>query len=291
MKKRLNWLPRTTGFLLVLSFTLAACGSPVTVGSTRTGQLNIPTPDDPTGPYNLSLQAQQAAISFGTTENSSLVEGSFHYNAPELKPGVQTEGNGTRITEPTFEGDLPEKAKSEWKLNLNPKVPLNLDLDTGKTSGAYDLGGLSLKGLNYIQGGGDSRLYFSQPNRLDLENLTVETTSSKLLVAGLSEARLQTATFVCKEGDLSLDFFKDNGKLDRPVQRVLVKGENSNLTLFTAPIPAEIVLDAGEQNLVSAGSWTKSGRTYRNATWSLAGSGDFKLTIHVELNGGHLYLY
>ncbi|MBN9389765.1 MAG: hypothetical protein J0I20_17190 [Chloroflexi bacterium] len=290
MKKRFYLFSRTVGFLLVLSFSLAACGSPVTVGSTRTGQLIMPVPNDPTGPYNLSLQTHQATISFGTTENN-LYEGSFLYNAPELKPGVQTESNHTRITEPIFQGDLPEGAKSEWKLNLNPKVPLNLDFETGKTSGAYNLGGLSLKGLNYTQDGGDSRLYFSQPNRLDLENLAVEITSSKLLVAGLSEAHLQTATFICKEGDLSLDFFKDNGKLERPVQKVLVKGKNSNLTLFTAPIPAEIVLDAGEQSQVSAGNWTKSGRTYRNAAWGLAGPDDFKLTIHVELNGGHLYLY
>lgn len=290
MKNRLNPTLFLTGILLVLSLTLAACGSPVTVGPTQTTQLTIPGSPTLNGAFNLSLQTHQATVTFGTTGNN-LVEGNLLYNAPELKPAVQTGPDSASITEPAFEGALPGEGKTEWELNLNRTTPINLDFNAGNSSGAYDLGGLSLKALNYRQDGGESRLYFSQPNQLDLENLTVNAISAKLMVAGLGDARLRNATFTVKKGDLTLDFFKDNGKLIRPIEKVLVKGEESNLTIFTAPVPAEIILDGGQQDEITALNWTQSGRTYRNAAWALAGPDDLKLTLHIELEGGHLYLY
>jgi hypothetical protein len=91
-----------------------------------------------------------------------LLEGEFIYNIPSWKPEVKYEVNGQEgklvVRQPSVSGPTAGKAKNEWNLTLNDKVPIDLSVEAGVGQGNFELGTLLLERLDVQTGVGETTL-------------------------------------------------------------------------------------------------------------------------------------
>jgi hypothetical protein len=260
---------------------LMFAGCVAKIGPTRTDTIDVPRPLDATGTWDLALYVSAGEVTVGA-EGDRLVQGTITYNVDGLKPAVTVEGRRVRIFQDAHQV-LPLDTRNEWRLQLGRGVPMNLRVVTGGSSDEWDLGGLSLRRMEWVQGAGRATLNFGAPNPEPLERLSVNGGASALTMRGLANANLRLATFTAGVGDVTLVF---DGRLSRSAEVKLIGGVASiaihsggNPIRLTAPGRAKVLLNSG---------WSRRGGVYLSPECANASGPQISIDTRLGLSALHL---
>ena len=281
-------------FLLALAALVLAslaCGvniqSPVTeikTGPTQTEEINIPLLEGDDAVADISLAFGAGSIDLQPGAVDALLTGTAEYNVEDFKPEVDINGDNVTISQgdlnvhgiPEFQDDLI----NNWDLQFG-SAPFFLRINAGAYTADYELGGLSLTGLEITDGAADVDLKFSEPNLTEMETLTYNTGASNISLEGLGNANLSELIFRSGAGSYTLDF---SGDLQRDMTISIESGISSVTIIVPDGVAAEVVFDGGMSNVTYDDGWDKDGSTY-----TLAGDG-YTLTFTVKLGAGNLEL-
>ena len=277
--------------LAVLVLASLACGvniqSPVTeikTGPTQTEEINIPLLEGDDAVADISLAFGAGSIDLQPGAVDALLTGTAEYNVEDFKPEVDINGDNVTISQgdlnvhgiPEFQDDLI----NNWDLQFG-SAPFFLRINAGAYTADYELGGLSLTGLEVTDGAADVDLKFSEPNLTEMETLTYNTGASNISLEGLGNANLSELIFRSGAGSYTLDF---SGDLQRDMTISIESGISSVTIIVPDGVAAEVVFDGGMSNVTYDDGWDKDGSTY-----TLAGDG-YTLTFTVKLGAGNLEL-
>ena len=276
--------------ILALSLVTMACGinvnlpvEEISTGPTQTVPINIPAPDVDT--TNLTIEFGAGSLDVEPGAVNALVEGQATYNVEDLKPEVSVNGGDVLLKSGKLEvrGFPPLRAKNienEWDLKFGSQ-PMNLTIKAGAYQGNIELGGLALRSLVVNDGAAEVNLEFSQPNLLEMADLTYTTGASQVELSGLANANFTTMNFNSGAGDYTLDF---SGQLKRDAFVTVESGISQVTIIVPRGVNARVSFEGGLSNVDQQDAWESSGGSYL-----LEGSGP-TLTIMVEMGAGNLVL-
>jgi hypothetical protein len=251
---------------------LAGCAGQV--GPTRTEVIDVPRPADLSQAWDLELQLG-AADSTVRSHAQGLVKGTIAYNVDRLKPVLAVTDRRVIIRQDA-DGPLPGRTRNEWRLQLGRGVPLRLKVTTGASRDDWDLGGLSLRRLTWIQGAGRAALVFSEPNPEALDQLEIDAGASELSVRGLANANIGSSAFNAGAGLFTLSF---DGRLSRDGE-VVLNGGGSMIDIHSGGNPIRLTVE-GPPGAVESRGWSQAGGLYFSPEWATA-SGP-KLAVRARL--------
>lgn len=266
--------------LLYLGCMVALAGCAGEVGQTQTETIDIPKPQDVSQVWDVELNLGSAGATIGSS-GESLVQGTIVYNVDALKPYV-TVGERSVLIGQDFTGVLPINTRNDWDLQFGQGVPINLKVNTGASSGEWELGGLSLRRVAWTQGAADALIRFSQPNPERLERFTVNGGAAALTIRGLANANIQTANITAGAGAVTLVF---DGQLPADAEIVL-DGGVSSIAIYSGGNPVQVTTEGALKNVENSG-WAESGDTYTSPEWT--GSSP-KVTIRARIGVATLQL-
>jgi hypothetical protein len=271
--------PLKTAFV-GLAGVIALIGCAGQVGQTKTATINIPKPGDSSQTWDVEINLGAASATIGSS-GESLLQGAIEYNVDSLEPKVTTGERRVQVSQ-EFQGVLPVNSRNDWKLQFGRGVPLNLAVNTGASSGTWELGGLSLKRLAWVQGAADATLKFSEANPERLDSFTINGGAASLTVRGLANANIRTANITAGAGAVTLYF---DGALSQDGE-IILDGGVSVVTIYSGNNPIELTSEGGLSNVDNTG-WDQSGDTYTTPEWT--GSSP-KITIRARLGVAALQL-
>lgn len=256
--------PRSSAFIRVLNVSLAvlimsACAGEV--GQTQTATINVPKPEDRSATWDVELNLGAADVKIGSS-SEGLVSGTITYNVESLKPTVTSGERRLQIGQDAG-GVLPLNTHNEWRLQLGQGVPMNLSVNTGASSGDWELGGLSLRRLAWLQGAADAVVKFSQPNPDRLDSFTVNGGAASLTLRGLANANIRTANITAGAGAVTLVF---DGQLSADTE-VILDGGVSAITIYSGGNPVQLISEGALKN-VDSKDWTQTNDTYSSPEWT-----------------------
>lgn len=117
------------------------------------------------GDVRAEFTVSVAEVTISSGSPNGLVDAGFVYNLPALEPQADyhvSNGSGLLIVRhPSGSVSTPPGTKSTWDVQLNPQVPLDLNMSLGVGDSHLNLGGLALTGLGIKAGVGDVALDFT----------------------------------------------------------------------------------------------------------------------------------
>jgi hypothetical protein len=153
--------------VFLLAGLFAACDEPrdvvtdsqtVAAGGAKTAEVDVQMG---AGELRLSGAAQDV-----------LLEATFRYNRPRLRPAVDYRVSGTtgvlRVGHLRHRGFSFGRVHNEWDLRLSKSLPMEIKVDLGAGQSDLDLRGLDLEGLDIDMGVGEMKLDLRGPHTRDL---------------------------------------------------------------------------------------------------------------------------
>lgn len=122
----------------------------------------------------------------------------YDRDSGRLRLGVESNrrrGESTRV-------DREQRAT----IALTRDVPMELELEFGAGEAEVELGGLSIRDVQIQTGASETRVSFSEPNRVEARAVRVEAGAAELTVTGLGNARAERLEFEGGLGETTLDF-------------------------------------------------------------------------------------
>ncbi len=102
----------------------------------------------------------------------------------------------------------------KWYLRFSNTIPISFDVELGVGNGDFDLSGLQVKDFTLSTGASDVSLSFDEPNKTEIDNLSIESGVSKFNGRNLGNANFKRFRFQGGVGAYTLDF---GGKLSGEV--------------------------------------------------------------------------
>ena len=251
------------------------------VGQTQTENIHVPRPADPTRAWDIELNLGSASVSVGSRAEA-LVQGTIEYNVDSLKPYVTIGERSVKIGQDP-QGVLPLNTRNDWRLQLGRGARINLAVNTGASSGEWELGGLSLQSLKWTQGAADATLSFSEPNPEPMESFTVNGGAASMTIRGLANANIDVGNITAGAGALTLVF---DGQLTADAD-ITIDGGVSAVTIYSGGNPIQLIAE-GALKAVDNKGWTQSDKNYYSPEWSIASTPVIKL--HARLGVATLQL-
>jgi len=284
MNPRRLLLPVILLALISLSCSITVNLPRIDTGDLVTDDIRVPLLDDVDAVAEVRLNFSAGELNLEPGTDAYLISGTATYNVPELKPEITVRGSEVVIAQedegfdfiPILGGDF----ENVWDLKLG-KVPIELVIAAGGYRGDFELGGLSLRSLRIAEGGSETELSFSEPNREEMDLLRYETGASKVTATGLANANFTRMEVVSGAGDYTLDF---SGELQRDASVNIKTGLSSVEVIVPPRTAARLRISGGLSNVNLEGEWRSSGGEYL-----LDGEGPL-LTITVEMGAGNLDL-
>ena len=276
--------------IICLALVSMACGvtinlpvDQITTGPTQIEEINVSVPESE--PVDLTLTFGAGELDLQAGAESALVAGTATYNVPEFKPKIKVDGQKVRLETgnldihgiPSFNSN---DIKNKWDLKLGDQ-PMELTINAGAYQGDFDLGGLALNSLEVNDGAAETRLKFSEPNKVEMETLRYITGASSVKLLGLANANFTSMIFRSGAGDYTLDF---SGELQRDTVVTVESGFSQLIIIVPEGTSAKVLFKGGLTNVELSGSWKKSGDAY------VLGSGGPVITISMDMGAGNLSL-
>lgn len=281
-----------TLMVIVLALSLAAMACSINVNlpeiEYRTTELvteavQVPVPAG-SSEVDVTLNFGAGQFNLAAGAEQYLIEGTAEYNVPEFKPKLVNTASGVELSSGELEVNaiprLANKIENKWDLMLG-STPMNLIINAGAYQGFYELGGLSLTGLDVSDGAADVELNFAEPNLVEMETLRYTTGASQVTLSGLGNANFSNMIFRGGAGSYVLDFGETllhDGQVDVEV------GISSVRIVAPPSANVRVIMGGGLSNVSASGEWIKSNDEYR-----LEGSGP-TLVIDVTMGAGSLEL-
>ena len=275
--------------LTLLALATLACGitinlpmDEINTGPTQIEEIHVPKPDAEVADLSLNFAAGKMELRPGAQD--ALVSGTATYNVQDLKPKIKTEGEKIVIETGDLEIEgIPKfgkDVKNDWDFMLSD-MPIRLSIDAGAYQGDLELGGLSLKSLEIDDGAADTRLKFTEPNKVEMETLRYVTGASNIKLSNLANANFASMIFRGGAGNYSLDF---SGDLRQDAVVTIEAGMSQVEIIVPEGVSARVIFKGSLANVDASQEWQKSGDTY-----IMPGSGP-TLTINVDMGAGNLKL-
>jgi hypothetical protein len=268
--------------ILMLALASIACGfsvdlpNQVKTGREVTDEITVADPKSDETRLSLSFGAGELKLSSGA---EGLVEGSALYNVREMKPEVIKNGANIEINQDNFEGIPPFNGmKNQWDLQLG-STPMELTIDAGAYEGNMELGGLALKSLTMKDGAASVNLSFSEPNLIEMSELSYSTGASEVKLNSLGNANFSKFDFDGGAGSYTLDF---SGELQRDASVKVNTGLSDLTIIIPEGVDATLTMDGGLSDINTSNGWSQSGNVY-----SHEGSGP-TLTIVINMGAGNV---
>ena len=283
MTSKSRWLTGPLALVTVLALT--GCNisiNSVSTGPLRTSSIDVPRPADMSQGYELELDPGAASITVDA-RGENLVNGSVEYNVDDWKPVVSNSTGRTVIGQKEFSGIPPLNSRNDWVISLGQGVPLSLTVNAGAIHGSWDLGGLSLRSLQWKQGAADTIVRFSEPNPEPMDEFSIEAGASTLTLLGLGNLNASEGRINIGAGTLLLHF---DGVLTRDLQITLVGGAAA-VTIDPGDNPVQVIKEQSF-TMVTSGDWTQYQDTYSSPNWDAATG--HKVTVRAQLGAASLNL-
>jgi len=277
--------------ILVLALTTFACGIdfqiPVTTidtGPTVTEEITIPSLDDPNAITEVDLAFGAGELHLSPGAEGYIISGTASYNVNDFKPEVSIIEEKISISQgetevegfPAFIDDI----ENEWNLKFGDDA-MQLRVIAGAYAGKMELGGLSLYNLHITDGAAENKVSFSEPNLVEMEELTYETGASSVALTGLSNANFEQMVFKSGAGDYTLDF---TGELLREADVEISTGFSNLVIAVPEGTSAHISMEGTLSSIEVGDDWEISGGEYIHP-----GSGPM-LNITIDIGAGNIEL-
>lgn len=173
--------------------------------------------------------------------------------------------------------DLTRVGDSDGRLTLelHPDVPTNLRVQAGASENRFELGGLSLTGLDVATGASRTRISFEEANLKRMTELTLKAGAAEFQADKLGNARFDHLSFEGGIGDVTLDF---TGVWERDAT-ASIKMKLGGLKLR---LPSDLGVRIRRKSLFlafTADGFTQVGDAYETANWETA---DVRLEIALD---------
>ncbi|HEX7117151.1 MAG TPA: hypothetical protein VF212_00075 [Longimicrobiales bacterium] len=146
-------------------------------------------------------------LSIEPAEPGTLYRSSIRYDARTFRPVHEYSPGELRLGVAGIrDGIKTDLEGSRLDLALGPDVPLDLALKFGAVEAALELGGLRLSRVDISTGASATRLRFSKPNPIRMEQLAIEAGAAEFRAEGLANANVEALSVEGGVGDLTLDF-------------------------------------------------------------------------------------
>jgi hypothetical protein len=164
---------------------------------------------------------------------------------------------------------------SSATIGLAREVPLNLDLEFGAGTANIELGGIMLQQLALSTGASETRVSFSEPNKIAAGRVAIEAGAADLEVTGLGNARATSISFQGGVGATVLDF---GGEWGGDITADVDMGVGS-LTLRLPRSQGIRVVRESFLSTFDAAGMERNGDSYFSSNWRTA---EHHLTIDVS---------
>jgi hypothetical protein len=283
MINKSRWLTGTLALLTVMALT--GCNisiNPVSTGALRTERIDVPRPADMSQGYELELNPGAASITVDA-RGENLVNGSVEYNVDDWKPIVSNSNGRTVIGQKEFAGIPPLNSRNDWAISLGRGVPLSLTVNAGAIHGSWELGGLSLRALEWKQGAADTIVRFSEPNPAQIDEFNFNVGASTLSLLELGNLNAAKGRINIGAGTLLLQL---DGALTRDLE-ITLEGGAAAVTIDPGNNPVQVIKEQSF-TMVTSGDWTQYQDTYSSPQWDSATG--HKVTIRAQLGAASLNL-
>jgi hypothetical protein len=143
----------TKALLTVVSAVwMAACGLPGPAGPVVNEHHAVERGAATAAKVDIDMTAGDLEVKSGAAK---LFEGEFAFNVPALKPDIQYAVNGTTGTLKVSQGSTSGNYENNWRLSLDEKTPVDLQITLGAGDAKLALGRLNLQSLTVRLGAGD----------------------------------------------------------------------------------------------------------------------------------------
>ena len=189
--------------------------------------------------------------------------------------GLETRDGAQRFGDRDDSGEL--------RLVLPTTAPLDLDLQLGGTESRLELGGLTLRSLRLECGATDATVVFSQPNRTQMSDLTIDVGAADLLAVNLADANADQIRVHGGVGVVDLDF---GGRWTRD----LALDTRLSVGKLILRVPADVGIRLELDRLVAG--FEHDGMVKREGAWYSTNydAAPHKLQVHAETYFGQIEL-
>jgi len=153
--------------VFLLAGLFAACDEPRDI---MTDSQTVAAGDAKTAEVELQMGAGELRLS-GAAQDA-LLEATFRYNRPRLRPEVDYRVSGTtgvlRVGHRRHRGFSFGRVHNEWDLRLSKSYPVDLKVNLGAGQSELDLRGLDLEGLDIDMGVGEMKVDLRGPHTRNL---------------------------------------------------------------------------------------------------------------------------
>ncbi len=188
------------------------------------------------------------------------------YREGRLEVGVEGRGRGIKIRN-TESGAM--------KLALSPDIPLDLDLEFGAVEADIELGGLRVSRADIETGASETKIRFSEPNRMACESLRIQMGAAALEARGLGNANCARVRAEGGVGDLTLDF---SGMWRRDLDAEVTIALGSVTLRVPENVGVRVDKDTFLADFSGPGFYKRDGHHY-SENWETA---EHQLTVRVE---------
>jgi hypothetical protein len=133
--------------------------------------------------------------------------------------------------------DLGDIESGKWYVRLTDQIPISLNVELGVGKGDFDCSGLQIKNFVLSTGASSVNLRFPEPNKVQIDNIKIETGVSKFVGESLGNANFRHFQFSGGVGSYTLDFA---GELKREVDVKVEVGLGSVTILIPRDVGARV---------------------------------------------------
>jgi len=243
--------------IITLLILLNACTiNRFQVGSLETVTETIELGEADTLRADIRMGVGEIEIAGGSDE---LMEAEFNFNVDELEPQFAYDVSGSK-GELTIEhedtNDIPvgdyDDVRSEWILQFNNDVPINMNLTLGASKSWLDFQDMALTNLNIEMGAGDAEIWLGDN---DLRELDIEMGA----------------------GELTIDM---TGNWEQDLSAEITAGVGHLTVYLPRDVGVVIEVEMGVASLETSGL-DQDGSKYSNDVY-----GDSDVTLRLEIQGG-----
>ena len=143
-------------------------------------------------------------------EGRMLYQASLRYDARGFRPVADYSNGRLRLgVDGNDNIHLPDDEDAEggrMTLRLGRGVPLDLDFEFGAALAEIELGGLSVRNLSVSTGASETRVVFSQPNAIALDDMRFDVGAAQFTARGLGNANVREIRVNGGVAEMTLDF-------------------------------------------------------------------------------------
>jgi hypothetical protein len=134
--------------------------------------------------------------------------------------------------------DLGDFESGKWYVRLTDQIPISFNVELGVGKGDFDCAGLQIKNFVLSTGASSVNVRFPQPNKVEIDNMKIETGVSKFVGESLGNANFRHFQFSGGVGSYTLDF---TGQLKREVDVKVEVGLGSVTIIVPRDVGARVV--------------------------------------------------